>query len=113
MIRGQGRSDEDMCELLTSRAVALALDEGPSRRGQGLGVPPSGNRSFIEYAVSFGISQCVQRFRLGGETEKGTLKAALSGIHTRPRRAIPVEESPLCDPGTRTKIDRHPDALHL
>jgi len=48
-----------MCELLTSRAVAPALDEGPSRRGQGLGVPPSGNRSFIEYAVSRGISQRV------------------------------------------------------
>jgi hypothetical protein len=33
-----GRSDGDACEFSTSRALAAALDEGPSRRGQGLGV---------------------------------------------------------------------------
>ena len=76
----------------------------PRRRtgstGQGFGVPPSGNRSFIEYAVSrrisqrvfsvvervaggaLAVTQCVRRFRLRGETEKRTSKAALSRIHT-------------------------------
>lgn len=33
------------------------------------------------------VTQCVRRFRLRGETEKGTLKAALLRIHMTPSDA--------------------------
>jgi hypothetical protein len=85
--RLSGRSDGDMCESLTSPAVASALDEGPTRRGQGFGVPPSGNRSFIEQAVFRGISQrvfsVVERvaggaLAAGGSRCRAPMRAALS-----------------------------------
>jgi hypothetical protein len=95
-----------MCALLTSPAVARALDEGPAPRVKALGyrrlaIGRSSNTQFPEGSASAcfqlsnvwlaarlpmgipgAVTQCVRRFRLRGETEKRTSKAALSRIHT-------------------------------